>query len=63
MISPTVTTSDDALRRVPAPRPAAVRLSRIDKSKLTGVQWQFTTAMGTDNHCTVDITIDNVMFF
>jgi hypothetical protein len=35
----------------------------VDKSKLTGVQWQFTTAAGTTNSCVVDITIDNVRFF
>ena len=34
----------------------------IDPARLTGVQWQFTTAAaGTSrNSCVVDITIDNV---
>jgi len=35
----------------------------LDKSKLTGVQWQFTVAAGPENSCHVDVTIDNVMFF
>jgi hypothetical protein len=35
----------------------------VDKSKLTGAQWQFTTAAGTTNSCMVDITIDNVKFY
>ena len=35
----------------------------VDRSKLTGVQWQFTTAAGMDTSCMVDITIDNVRFF
>ncbi|HXU04624.1 MAG TPA: hypothetical protein VN903_26865 [Polyangia bacterium] len=35
----------------------------IDKSRLTGVQWQFTTETGLDNSCEVDVTIDNVRFF
>jgi hypothetical protein len=37
----------------------------IDRSRLTGVQWQFTAASGTDGGtgCNVDITIDNVSFF
>jgi len=35
----------------------------VDKAKLTGVQWQFTTAEGLDQSCVVDITIDNVRFF
>lgn len=35
----------------------------VDKSKLTGVQWQFTTAGGTTNSCAVDVTIDNVKFY
>jgi hypothetical protein len=35
----------------------------IDKSKLTGVQWQFTVAGGTANACMVDIVIDNVAFY
>jgi len=35
----------------------------VDKSKLTGVQWQFTTAAGTTNNCAVDLTIDNVKFY
>lgn len=35
----------------------------VDKSRLTGVQWQFTTPAGMDQSCTVDITIDNVRFF
>jgi hypothetical protein len=33
----------------------------IDKSKLTGVQWQFTTA--ASGTCMVDIIIDNVAFY
>jgi hypothetical protein len=33
----------------------------IDKAKLTGVQWQFTTA--ANGTCMVDITIDNVSFY
>ena len=35
----------------------------LDKSKLTGVQWQWTIAGATTNMCTVDITIDNVKFY
>jgi hypothetical protein len=35
----------------------------VDKAKLTGVQWQFTTAGGATNSCVVDITIDNVKFY
>src|SRR5262249_28188456 len=35
----------------------------VDKTKLTGVQWQFTVAAGTTNSCAVNITIDNVMFY
>jgi hypothetical protein len=35
----------------------------IDSARLTGVQWQLTTAAGTDNTCAVDLTIDNVRFF
>jgi len=34
----------------------------VDKSKLTGVQWQFTVAAGTAV-CMVDIVIDNVAFY
>jgi hypothetical protein len=37
--------------------------SAVDPTKLTGVQWQFTTAAGTTNSCMVDITIDNVKFY
>jgi hypothetical protein len=33
----------------------------IDKGKLTGVQWQFTTA--ASGTCMVDITVDNVKFY
>lgn len=35
----------------------------VDKSRLTGVQWQFTVAAGVENNCAVDVTIDNVKFF
>jgi hypothetical protein len=35
----------------------------VDPARLTGVQWQFTTAAGAGNGCNVDITIDNVRFF
>jgi hypothetical protein len=35
----------------------------IDKSRLTGVQWQFTTPNDPTSSCNVDITIDNVRFF
>jgi len=35
----------------------------VDKTKLTGVQWQFTTAAGAANSCAVNITIDNVKFY
>ena len=35
----------------------------IDRSRLTGVQWQFTTQADFANSCNVDITIDNVRFF
>ena len=38
-------------------------LTGIDRSKLTGVQWQVTTAPGLGNTCIVDLTIDNVRFF
>jgi hypothetical protein len=34
----------------------------VDKAKLTGVQWQFTTLAPT-GVCMVDITIDNVKFY
>ena len=36
---------------------------RIDSSRLTGVQWQFTTPNDPTSSCNVDITIDNVRFF
>jgi len=35
----------------------------VDKDKLIGVQWQFTTAAGTSTSCNVDVTIDNVKFY
>jgi hypothetical protein len=35
----------------------------LDKTKLTGVQWQFTVAAGTTNNCAVDITLDNISFY
>jgi len=35
----------------------------VDKSKLTGVQWQVTAGPGLDNSCVVDLFIDNVRFF
>jgi hypothetical protein len=35
----------------------------IDPSRLTGVQWQVTTASGLETGCVVDFTIDNVRFF
>jgi hypothetical protein len=35
----------------------------VDRSKLTGVQWQFTTPPDPMSSCNVDITIDNVGFF
>jgi hypothetical protein len=35
----------------------------IDPSRLTGVVWQFTVALGTANSCVADLTIDNVRFF
>jgi hypothetical protein len=35
----------------------------IDKTKLTGVQWQFTVAAGATSACMVDIIIDNVGFY
>jgi hypothetical protein len=35
----------------------------VAKDKLTGVQWQFTTAAGAANSCMVDIIIDNVAFY
>ena len=35
----------------------------VDKAKLTGVQWQFTTRGGTANSCMVDVKIDNVKFY
>ncbi|HEY7376643.1 MAG TPA: hypothetical protein VIF57_31075 [Polyangia bacterium] len=35
----------------------------VDPTELLGVQWQFTTAAGTENSCHVDVTIDNVRFF
>ena len=38
-------------------------LTGIDRSKLTGVQWQVTTAPGLGNTCIVDLRIDNVRFF
>jgi hypothetical protein len=35
----------------------------LDKTKLTGVQWQFTVAAGTTNNCAVDLTLDNISFY
>jgi hypothetical protein len=35
----------------------------IDKSKLTGVQWQFTVGPGATSACMVDLVIDNVSFY
>ena len=35
----------------------------IDKSRLTGVQWQFTIAEGVEKRCMVDVKLDNVQFF
>ena len=35
----------------------------VDKSKLTGIQWQFTVASGAANACMVDIVIDNIGFY
>jgi len=35
----------------------------VDRSRLTGVQWQFTTQADLADTCNVDITIDNVRFF
>jgi len=35
----------------------------VDRGRLTGVQWQFTTMSGATNACAVDITIDNVKFY
>jgi len=35
----------------------------VDKTKLTGVQWQFTVGAGTTSNCAVDLTIDNVKFY
>jgi hypothetical protein len=35
----------------------------IEKSKLTGVQWQFKTGATTTAGCMVDVTIDNVKFY
>ena len=35
----------------------------IDKSKLTGVVWQFTVGAGMTSRCLVDAVIDNVRFF
>jgi len=35
----------------------------VDREKLTGVQWQFTTAAGTAGGCSFDFTIDNVKFY
>jgi hypothetical protein len=35
----------------------------IDPTRLTSLQWQFTTAAGTENSCVVDVIIDNVRFF
>jgi hypothetical protein len=34
----------------------------IDRTKLTGVQWQFNVPPGTTNACTADITLDDVKF-
>jgi hypothetical protein len=35
----------------------------LDKSRLLGVLWQFTTAGGAANNCSVDVTIDNLKFY
>ena len=35
----------------------------LNSARLTGVQWQLTTAAGSDSTCAVDLTIDNVRFF
>ena len=62
MVSPTVTTVMMPFAGPGAPSGGSPAIA-VDKSKLTGVQWQFTTAVGTENSCIVDITIDNVRFF
>ena len=62
MVSPTVTTVMMPFAGPGAPSGGNPAIA-VDKSRLTGVQWQFTTAVGTENSCTVDITIDNVRFF
>jgi hypothetical protein len=49
---------------VPFTEPASGSPSTaVDKSKLTGVQWQFTVAAGATSMCMVDVVIDNVSFY
>jgi hypothetical protein len=62
MVSPTVTTVMMPFSGPGSPTGGSPAIA-VDRSKLTGVQWQFTTAAGADNSCMVDITIDNVRFF
>ena len=62
MVSPTVTTVMMPFTGPGAPTGGNPAIA-VDKSRLTGVQWQFTTPAGTENSCVVDITIDNVRFF
>jgi hypothetical protein len=62
MITPTVTTVMMPFAGTGSPTGGNPAIG-FDRSRLTGVQWQFTTAAGTANSCLVDITIDNVRFF
>jgi hypothetical protein len=62
IVSPTVTTLMMPFNGAGAPIGGNPPIP-IDRARLTGVQWQFTTASGPANSCSVDITIDNVRFF
>jgi hypothetical protein len=62
MVSSTVTTVMFPFNGTGAPTGGSPPIA-VDKARLTGVQWQFTTPMGLENSCVVDITIDNVRFF
>ena len=61
-VSSTVATMKIPFTGTDAPANGSTNVD-VDKAKLTGVQWQFTTAAGTTNSCMVDITIDNVKFY
>jgi hypothetical protein len=60
--SPLTVTTAVATVMVPFTEPTGGNpMIAVDKAKLTGVQWQFTTA--ASGTCMVDIIIDNVSFY